>query len=147
MVSEAKRYGVATRRSSYPSGHWIDDFGNPVPSPNRQHYDPAPPPATLAAQAPAEPKADNWKIVKAKEVGNFLILQMNYPDCKNYEGNKILVFQGVTMIDLVNQRLIDPHFFKDSKYKSPIARFEPTNQGWLMAEVFVNAWRSTTQNR
>jgi hypothetical protein len=65
---------------------------------------------------------------------------MQYPDCTNYEGNKILVFRGVTLIDLVNQRQIDPHFFKDAKVKSPIARFEPTPQGWTMAQVFVDAW-------
>lgn len=103
----------------------------------RAHYDPAPPKLPPVPM----PQANNWKVVKARETGRFLILQLNYPDCTNYEGNKILVFKDVTLVDLVNQRLIDPHFFKDSKYKSPIARFEPTPNGWRMAEIFVEAWR------
>ena len=56
------------------------------------------------------------------------------------KGKKILVFENITMIDLVNQKLIDPHFFPaKSKYKSPIARFEPTDRGWNMAIEFCRA--------
>lgn len=80
---------------------------------------------------------DVYKVVKALELGKYLILLINYPDCKNYEGNKILVFRDITLIDLVNQKLIDPHFFEDSKYLSPLVRFVPTNEGWALAVKFV----------
>jgi len=141
--SSSSGIGVAVRRSSYPSGHWVDSLGNPVPSPNAGY---TPPPAP--AKVKGNPDPSNWKIVKAKEIGNYLILKMNYPDCTNYEGNKILVFENVTMIDLVNQKAIDPHFFPANKsVKSPVARFEPTDRGWLMAENFCSTWTRLGENR
>ena len=112
------------------SGPWVGAFGNLAPAPYRA---PDPPPA-----APM-PSASNWKVVQAEEIKNFLLLRLNYPDCKNYEGNKILVFRDIKLIDLVNRRLIDPHFFPSGKYKSPIARFEPTDEGWAMAKLFASA--------
>lgn len=79
------------------------------------------------------PNPSRYRITLVKEVGGFLIMKINYPDCTNYEGNKILVFHGVTLIDLMYQRDIDPHFFNDPNLKSPIARFAPTDEGWAMA--------------
>lgn len=102
-------------------------------------------PAEVAVKKDPNPNPSNWKLLKVEEVNGFLIVHLNYPDCTNYEGNKILVFKNLTLVDLVNQRLIDPHFFKDSKYKSPIARFEPTAEGWAMAKVFVAAWHKGTK--
>lgn len=112
------------RRAWYPSGPWIDGV-RPAES-----YTPPPNP---------NPDPANYKVVLAEEHGNYLIVKLNYPNCTNFEGNKILVFQGIKLIDLMNQRLIDPHFFQDSKYASPIARFVPTPEGLLMARKFVVA--------
>ena len=126
--------GVGVKRTSYPSGSWVDAYGNPAASPNAPYYTPAAPAVKM-------PDPNNWKVIKASERGGYLLLQIQYPDCTNYEGNKIMVFRGVSLIDLVNQqKAIDPHFFKDGKAKSPIARFEPTPQGWKMAEIFIDAW-------
>ena len=58
---------------------------------------------------------------------------INYPDCINYEGNKILVFEGINYIKLYSQGSIDPHFSNNENFHSPIARFEPTDKGWSMA--------------
>ena len=137
---------IGVRRTSHPSGPWVDAQGNPARSPNSDSYSYVEPTSTVASAPPLPTKKDytadpnNWKIVKSKELHGFLVLKLQYPDCTNYEGNKILVFKGVTLIDVVNQRLIDPHFFKDSKFKSPVARFEPTEEGWRMAECFATAW-------
>lgn len=84
------------------------------------------------------PDPDNYKVVKADQGDGFVVLFINYPNCTNYEGNKILVFENCTLIDLINQRRIDPHFFESKEYKSPIARFEPTDRGWDMAIRFIN---------
>jgi len=143
-VSSAR--GVATHRASQPSGQWLDDYGNPAPSPNASYSDQETIRALTKKPPAGNPDPNNYKVVKAKELAGHLILQLNYPDCTNYEGNKILVFKGITLIDLINQRKIDPHFFKHSQYKSPIARFEPTDMGWIMAETFVTAW-STVRTR
>lgn len=116
-------------RAYYPSGPRLDG------------YSPPPPP-------PGNPDPSNYQLVRAEEgLGKYLIVMIKYPDCKNYEGNKILVFKDVTLIELVNQKLIDPHFFPgDDKRKSPIARFVPTEEGWQMALVFVKAlWEAGTK--
>lgn len=137
---------IGVRRLSHPSGPWVDAQGNPARSPNSDTHSYVEPTHTVKPKAYPRlegknmPDPNDWKVVKAAEMNGFLILKLNYPNCTHYEGNKILVFQGSTLIDLVNQRMIDPHFFKDSKYKSPVARFEPTDNGWRMAEIFTAAW-------
>jgi hypothetical protein len=76
----------------------------------------------------------HYKIKQSEVIGTFLLLWVNYPDCKNYEGNKILLFQGVTLAALKKQKAIDPHFSDSQKYHHPIARFVPTEEGWAMAQ-------------
>ena len=83
------------------------------------------------------PQPNNYKIVKAEEINNYLVVMINYPNCTNYEGNKILVYKDINLLTLINQKLIDPHFSVDVGYQSPIARFVPTNEGWNMAIEFV----------
>jgi hypothetical protein len=85
------------------------------------------------------PDPNNYKVEEVKTVGRFLIVRIKYPDCTNYEGMKILVYEDVSLEDLINQKLIDPHFCNNKKYKSPVARFVPTPRGQKMAIVFANA--------
>jgi hypothetical protein len=142
--------GVGVRRTSYPSGPWVDAYGNPARSPNASYSAPDPTPTKKAKKAMTggNPDPDNWKIVKAKEHGKYLVLMMQYPDCTNYEGKKILVFEDVTLVDLVNQKQIDPHFFPANlKVKSPVARFEPTDRGWIMAEAFCQTMNGINRNK
>lgn len=68
----------------------------------------------------------------------YLLISINYPDCTNYEGNKILLYKNVTLENLIKQKSIDPHFSDNIKYHSPIARFEPTDKGWNMAKELIN---------
>ncbi len=89
---------------------------------------------------PGNPNPANYKIIDTLTFGNILIVEIQYPDCKNYEGKKILVYEGITWAELRKQKLIDPHFSNNKKYKSPIARFEPTERGWKMAESFAKMW-------
>jgi len=63
----------------------------------------------------------------------YLVLMVQYPDCTNFEGKKILVYHNVTKSSLLTQRLIDPHFSNKTDYHSPIARFVPTEYGWETA--------------
>lgn len=79
-----------------------------------------------------------YRIIKCKKIENFLILFINYPNCTNFEGNKILVYINCTIDDLYTQGSIDPHFSDNENYISPIARFIPTDMGWKMAEFFVH---------
>ena len=42
------------------------------------------------------PDPTRFVIQKTERAGRFLIAEVHYPNCQNYEGNKILVFDGVT---------------------------------------------------
>ena len=79
------------------------------------------------------PNPENFIMKRSKQVGPFWILFVTYPDCKNYEGNKILVYQDVLFVELRAQGSLDPHFCDNPDFHSPIARFVPTDEGWDMA--------------
>jgi hypothetical protein len=88
------------------------------------------------------PDPKKFRIMSEENVGDFLIVEINYEDCKNYEGNKVLVYQGTSLQDLLKQAEgvgIDPHFAENKKYYSPIARFEPTDKGFEYAVSFCKS--------
>lgn len=88
------------------------------------------------------PNPTKYRILREKRVNNFIILKINYPDCNNYEGNKILLYKDCTLLDIVNQKEgIDPHFSDNKNLISPIARFKPDDDGWNMAVFFAENFR------
>lgn len=84
------------------------------------------------------PDPRNFEVKSISRVNGYIILKVHYPNCKNYEGMKILVFKGMTELELMNLKSIDPHFC-DGKHPSPIARFVPTGAGWDMAHELCKA--------
>ena len=125
--------GLKQNRSNMPSGQRYR--GDRVSGANYSGM------GSGSSSATPNPDPNNYKIEKAEEVGKFLIIKLRYPNCTNYEGNKILVYQNTTLIDLINQKLIDPHFSDTKGFKSPIARFIPTEGGWAMARKFCEAMK------
>jgi len=83
------------------------------------------------------PDPYNWVVNQSLQMGRFLLVAITYPDCTNYEGKKIMVYENATINDLKKQRTVDPHFSSNKKFHSPIARFEPTQDGWKMAQKMV----------
>lgn len=83
------------------------------------------------------PDPANWKLIRERETDHFLIVELEYPDCTTFEGRKILVFKNTRKVDLFLQRVVDPHFSASKQKRSPIARFEPTQEGWVYACRFV----------
>ena len=83
------------------------------------------------------PDPYNYKIVRAQEVNNNLLVMINYPDCTNYEGNKILAFKNYTVEKLLKRKSVDPHFSNNTKFKNPVARFEPTDLGWNLGLFLI----------
>jgi hypothetical protein len=81
------------------------------------------------------PNPTNFRIEKVVSIEEFLITLVVYPDCFNYRGKKILVFEGVSKKALQDRKVLDPHF-SSKKSLSPIARFEPTARGWKWAISF-----------
>jgi hypothetical protein len=85
------------------------------------------------------PDPTRFVIKKTERVGRFLIAEVHYPNCQNYEGNKILVFERVPENTLRKQTSLDPHFCDTSAHPSPVARFEPTSRGWNYAVSFCKS--------
>jgi hypothetical protein len=91
------------------------------------------------------PNPRNFVIRRSLQIGrNWLLVEVNYPDCTNYEGNKILLYRGidrdVTLTALIAQGSLDPHFSNNPDFFSPFARFEPTDDGWNMAKELAR-WK------
>lgn len=82
--------------------------------------------------SPVNPDPKNFKILAIEQKNGYILLEVKYPDCNNYEGKKILLYKHVTLAELILQGSLDPHFAQFENYHSPIARFEPTHQGWRM---------------
>lgn len=67
------------------------------------------------------PDPRNFEILRSVRVKSFTIVEINYPDCKNYEGNKIMVYEA-TVEELTAQGHLDPHFSNsDLRPEKPIA--------------------------
>ena len=77
-----------------------------------------------------------FTLIQSKQIGKFLVAQIKYPNCNEFEGNKILVFEDIDIEILNKQKCIDPHFSESKKFPHPIARFLPTAEGWGYALKF-----------
>lgn len=83
------------------------------------------------------PDPKTYRILSYQHIGECLIVEINYPDCLNFEGNKILVYKNINIERLTKMKSIDPHFSNRENCPSPIARFEPTNLGRELAFRFA----------
>jgi hypothetical protein len=110
--------GLGVSRSSYDRVEYIDRY----------------------LPAPQNPDPKKFKVLDKKSCGKFLILRIKYDGCSNYEGEKILVYEGVTWPILKRQKSLDPHFSQSRDFYSPIARFEPTDLGWSRAVLFCQMY-------
>jgi len=85
------------------------------------------------------PDPSNFKILTYMQYDSgYIILLVQYLDCTNYEGKKIMVYES-TYKEIIEQKSLDPHFSENKTKISPIARFEPTDKGWSMANRFVKS--------
>ena len=85
------------------------------------------------------PDPKNFEVINTLEDGDFLLVKIKYPDCTNYEGMKILLYFGVPLEKFRRLKKIDPHFCLECI--SPVARFEPTNNGWDLALRLIGTFR------
>lgn len=103
--------------------------------------------AALKEWRQTNPDPKVFKIVNQEVIGKFLLLQVQYPNCKNFEGSKILLYRNVSPLDLLVQGELDPHFSNKEKYIAPVARFIPTGEGWLMAKMFAQYADKQQENK
>lgn len=94
----------------------------------------------------ANPNPLNWEVRRFNQMGKYLVIELMYPDCTNYEGKKVLVYKNITRDDLYKQGIVDPHFSENKKFHSPIARFEPTSEGWISAKRFAYMMNSHAES-
>jgi hypothetical protein len=86
-----------------------------------------------------DPNPKRFELIRRRQCGPNLVVELRYPDCNNYEGRKILVFRNTSWTDLAKQGEIDPHFSNIKKMRSPFARLEPTSHGWRLAVRLAGA--------
>jgi hypothetical protein len=88
---------------------------------------------TPTAAAAGNPDPTRFVVLKAVAVGTHTVARVHYPDARNYEGVKVLVYRDVSPAELQAAGVLDPHFCDHGGHASPFARFEPTSAGWSAA--------------
>lgn len=83
------------------------------------------------------PDPENWFVLRVQPVSGvaatYTVVMLQYPDCTNFEGRKVLVYAGATKLSVREPR--DPHFADDGS--GPVARFPPDDAGWRNAVMFA----------
>ncbi len=81
------------------------------------------------------PNPAHFEVLEAEQVGRHVVAKIRYPDCINFEGEKICLYLATTMDALARAKRLDPHFTDEVKLGSlsPFARFKPTKDGWNIA--------------
>ena len=77
------------------------------------------------------PDPSNFKILRMVNYNTYTLVEVLYPDCKNFEGKKLLLFHAPNS-EVEKAKIIDPHFC-DGEHISLVARFRPDKEGWLNA--------------
>jgi hypothetical protein len=80
--------------------------------------------------AASAPNPFRYKVLLTEYFDNATLLVVEYPDCENYEGKKILVYGG----RFEPNGCLDPHFSREGR--SPIARFKPEHHILELARLF-----------
>lgn len=78
-------------------------------------------------EAAPNPDKSRWELLDKMEYYRAYVLKVRYFDCTNFEGVKIMVYEGQYKM----RKCLDPHF--QPLAWSPFARFAPTEKGWLAA--------------
>ena len=82
----------------------------------------------------ADPNPNNFKVLSAQCINNYTLAVVQFPDCNSYQQNKVLVYEDDRRDDLWDAKVCEPHF--TDEFLSPIARFQPTEEGRRLAEAF-----------
>jgi hypothetical protein len=111
-----------------------------------RHRDPTNNPDCSSYVAPPPtPDPSNYEVLEVVRESGHLILKVQYPSCQKcaFEGTKVLVYRGVSEVEVLRWKKIDPHFHADKvdarSAPSPIARFPASAEGWQNALLFAKA--------
>jgi len=81
------------------------------------------------------PNPTRFRILRTKQVGTTVIAEVQYPDCTNYEGKKVILWEDTNEAALMRRTTLDPHF---AEQDGPVARLEPTERGWRLATALAH---------
>lgn len=102
--------------------------------------------------AAASPDASIFDLEDIRIVNNIAVIKARFPNCAMcvYEGNKVLVYENVSALDVARWRKLDPHFREpgvaDAKTAPPpVARFPASPEGWNRAVDFARAISKPTR--
>ncbi len=93
---------------------------------------PSAPMRTTNAPNP-DPKV--FTVVRTEMHGFHCVALVHYKNCTNFEGNKICLFLDTPYKDLLNAKVLDPHFQESGL--TPFARFRPDGSGWNAAIILA----------
>lgn len=79
------------------------------------------------------PDPSRWKLLQVEQFDNAYIMYVQYEDCDNFEGRKIMVYEGLYRHQPNSP--LDPHF--DDTKSSPVARFKPDIESFIWAVRFA----------
>lgn len=88
----------------------------------------------------SNPNPEKFSIIKEHYENGYLVLEVSYPNCTNFEGRKLMLYQGFrTSQQLLkyNNGKLDPHF-ADSK-GAPIGRFKPDKDGLRLIALIIQS--------
>jgi len=75
------------------------------------------------------PDPYKFKIIKKSfKRNNKIAIWVNYPNCINFEGNKVIVLSIKDYNTCIKTGKLDPHF--SDRGQTVLARFQPTKKGW-----------------
>ena len=77
------------------------------------------------------PNPFNFQVTKRQDKGDFSLLEVKYPNCTNFKGNKILLLKR-NGIKLENLKCLDPHFLEEHGNVEIFGRFRPTEDVWKL---------------
>lgn len=93
----------------------------------------------VASIPPGNPIPTRFDVSKVAVINRWTIALVRYPDARNFEGNKILMFKGDVRELLDTASALDPHFGEKNQPLNPIARFRPDDEGWNLAVKLAEA--------
>ena len=80
------------------------------------------------------PNKYRFKINSITEGTHYDLIQVNYPDCTTFNGDKVLVVKKGS-VGKIKTKELDPHFFEDGNV---VARFKPTEDGIQLGLMLIN---------
>lgn len=118
--------------------------GDPNCSSSKNYVDPY---TSYKTEVVATPDSENYEVQEVAQVGNHLVLKVNYPNCKkcSYEGQKVMVYLNVTALQALKWKKLDPHFTdpktirKATEAPGPSARFPASDEGWKDALAYARS--------